>query len=155
MESIKCHVREGLSDDDAALIEIDENLIRADLTPDEKREHLRQRKELWEKRQAQQVMAHHAPKPRSGPKGGRPKGFAADTAEKTGMSKSQVNRLLAEPKSAPKLPKITVTMPTGIKAAREHYALEFAELGSLPAQDAEMKLLGAAIDKALEAVSDD
>ena len=49
-ETIKCYVRQDLDDDGAGLIEIHENLIRADLTPGEKRDHLIKRKEIWERR---------------------------------------------------------------------------------------------------------
>ena len=89
-----------LSELDSELWEIDENLMRVELSTDEKRAHLRRRKELWEKR-AKSVVAHDAPKlvSKRGRVGeGRPRSFAADTAAATGLSKSQINRLIAEPK---------------------------------------------------------
>ena len=72
--------------------------MRSELSTDEKREHLRRRKELWEKREAEIQVAHDAP-PDIGYKKPPPqsKGFAAETSEQTGMSKSQINRLLAAP----------------------------------------------------------
>jgi ParB-like nuclease domain len=104
-QSIKCHVRDDIDDDTAKLIEIDENLLRAELTTEEKREHLLKRKEIWERRQAAIQVAHHAPDGEKRTNEGtfekgnvKPKGFAADTTAATGLSKSQINRLLAEPK---------------------------------------------------------
>lgn len=80
------------------LWEIDENLVRADLSTEEKREHLKQRKVIWERREKQNQVAHRAPDGTFAKGNKKEKGFAADTAEKTGMSKSQINRLLADPK---------------------------------------------------------
>lgn len=99
-EEIDCLVLDD-SDIDAQLWEVDENLARTELTTEEKREHLRRRKELWQQRQKIQV-AHDAP-PELGYKKPPPqkKAFAADTAAATGLSKSQINRLLAEPKPRP------------------------------------------------------
>ena len=77
-ETIKCYVRQDLDDDGAALIEIHENLIRADLTPGEKRDHLIKRKEIWERRHPedkQQAGRDDPPVKRHGHR--QPKGFAA------------------------------------------------------------------------------
>ena len=52
-KSIKCFVCDDLSEDGAALIEVDENLRRADLTPEEMTAHLNKRREIWEKRKAE------------------------------------------------------------------------------------------------------
>ncbi|NIA67902.1 ParB N-terminal domain-containing protein [Pelagibius litoralis] len=103
---IECLVQDGDDPLEAALWEVDENLARQDLTTDQKREHLKRRKELWEQQQAE---TGGTPCPTSLADGRRAapqhqKGFAADTAEKTGMSKRQVNRLLAEPKPRPAPP---------------------------------------------------
>ena len=84
-----------LSEIDRELWEIDENLARSELTTEEKREHLRRRKELWDKRQAEENNGTSRPTIRGR---GRPKEFAADTAASTGLSKRQINRLLADPK---------------------------------------------------------
>jgi hypothetical protein len=101
-QSIKCHVRDDIDADTAKLIEIDENLLRAELTTEEKREHLLKRKEIWERRQAEIQVGHDDP-PEIGYKKPPPqkKNFAADTAEKTGMSKRKINRLIAKPKPKP------------------------------------------------------
>jgi ParB-like chromosome segregation protein Spo0J len=81
-------------DDDEAkaeLFEIDENLARAELTTDEKRQLLRRRKELWG-----QINEGGKSVPTHG--GNQKIGFAADTAAATGLSKRRINQLLAEPK---------------------------------------------------------
>lgn len=49
-EEIDC-IFTDLSETDRELWEIDENLVRAELTTAEKREHLKRRKEVWERRQ--------------------------------------------------------------------------------------------------------
>ena len=87
-----------LDEVDREIWEIDENLQRAGLSAAEEREHFKRRKELWAKRQS----AHHAPieSKRADGKGHRPKGFAAETAAATGLSKSQINRKLAKSKPA-------------------------------------------------------
>ena len=85
------------------LIEIDENLVRADLMPDERDLNLLKRKEIWDKRQS----AHGAriESKRSDGKGHRPKGFAAETAAATRMSKSQINRVIAKAEGRTRKPK--------------------------------------------------
>jgi hypothetical protein len=81
---------------DREMWEIDENLIRAELTPAEEADHLKRRKELWERRQAEIRVAQVAP-PEFGYKKPPPaeKGFAADTADATGKSKATINRSIA------------------------------------------------------------
>jgi hypothetical protein len=71
--------------------------VRAELSADEKQEHYRRKKELWEARQAELQSAHHAPieSKRADGRGHRRKGFAAETAASIGKSKSQINRRLA------------------------------------------------------------
>lgn len=83
-------------DDDAQLWEIDENLARSELTTEQKREHLRHRKEIWERRQAERGT----PRPTLQNAAPGQTGFAAETAAATGLSKRQINRLIAEPKVA-------------------------------------------------------
>lgn len=92
-----------MPDLDRELWEIDENLARAELTTDEKREHLRRRKEVWETKQKELAGASCATQVDSRGQRKSPqqqKAFAADTAAATGLSKSQINRLLADPKPA-------------------------------------------------------
>jgi hypothetical protein len=98
-EEIDCFLYKG-DDIDAQLWEIDENLARAELTTDQKREHLRRRKQLWEQQRQAEIQVGHDVPPETGYRKPPPqtKGFAAATAAATGLSKRQINRLLAEPK---------------------------------------------------------
>jgi hypothetical protein len=84
-----------LDDLDSQLWEIDENLVRAELTPAEIAEHMVRRKELWE----QKLMAENG---RGCPifqdAGRGHKGFAQDTAEKTGRHKRNINKAVARGK---------------------------------------------------------
>jgi probable addiction module antidote protein len=88
-----------MPDDQAAaeLWEIAENLHRHDLTKRQRDAHIRRYAELIE---AREVSPHDAAQPKSGPKGGRPKGMARQIAEATGLSDDTVRRALS-PKPAP------------------------------------------------------
>lgn len=70
---------------DRQLWEIDENLMRSELTPTEQAEHLAKRKELWEVRKESGNTV-----PTLTGRGN--KQFASDTAEKTGVTKRQINK---------------------------------------------------------------
>ncbi len=74
--------------------EIDENLMRAELSPTEMAEHIARRDDLWDKRDTGASCTSI-----KGP--GQPKGFAAETAEKTGVAKSTVTRALSRAKAIP------------------------------------------------------
>jgi len=93
------------SDDEATLLEIEENLVRADLTKAERTENLRLRKEIWKRQQAETggTSVSHQPL-KDGRKAGpqHQKGFAAEMAAKTGKSKRTINRNLAGIKAKPK-----------------------------------------------------
>jgi hypothetical protein len=84
---------------DAQIWEIDENLVRASLTPVEEAEHLSKRKELWEAKQAE-IQVEQVVPPEFGYK--KPprqtEGFAANTAEKTGDTKQSINRKISRAK---------------------------------------------------------
>lgn len=73
---------------DRQLWEIDENLMRSELTPTQMAEHLAKRKELWEAREVSGQVV-------SKPQGGRPEGFATNTEKSTGVSRRQINRSVA------------------------------------------------------------
>src|SRR6266545_2253539 len=75
--------------------------MRAELSPDEEREHLRRRKDLWERQKAAaEAKAMNNGAPCATNRGrGRPKSFAAESAAAIGKSKSQINRRLAESKA--------------------------------------------------------
>lgn len=96
-----------LVDDDRVgqeMREIDENLIRAELTASQRASAIRRRKELWgqrhpeqeEENQAEQIVppeiGYKQPPPQS-------KQFAADTAERTGQSKQDINRHVSRAES--------------------------------------------------------
>jgi hypothetical protein len=106
-------------------------------------------------RQDGEVPTRHV-KGKAGSEKDAEKAKAVAAAKDHGISQRTVERSIAKaegkpskPKSEPKEPAVTVTLKAGLKAAREHYALEFAEL-SVREQAAEMKLLLAAIDRAIE-----
>jgi ParB family transcriptional regulator, chromosome partitioning protein len=91
---INCTIFDGMAADEAELAEIDENLIRAELSPAERAFHIKKRKELYEN-------VH--PETRKGGAPGRAGGgkkaktaklatFARDTATKTGVSRRSVER---------------------------------------------------------------
>ena len=97
--SIIARVLEGLKADEAELVEIDENLIRIDLSPAERKLHYQRRKELYEKQH---------PETKRGAAGGaatkakargaksqnesKPSAFVTDAARKTGKGRSTVAR---------------------------------------------------------------
>jgi hypothetical protein len=86
---------------DRELWEIDENLMRAGLSPAEEAAHLARRKELFE---ARNVGGENFPtKPQ------HQKGFAQDTAEKTGSDKSGVNKKLARAEAIPDIERVAGT----------------------------------------------
>ena len=84
-------VRVEMDELDRELWEIDENLIRAELTPTEEADHVARRKELWEMRQkVGKVFPLFT--------GRGHEGFAADTAKKTGKTKRSVNQKVSRSK---------------------------------------------------------
>ena len=91
-----------MDDIDRQLWEIDENLMRAELNPTELGEHITRRAELWGKRETQ-VSEVRPPEKSVGNKSPptQKKGFAADTAKATGMSKRTINEHLARTKAIP------------------------------------------------------
>jgi ParB-like chromosome segregation protein Spo0J len=93
LQEIDAVVVAGLED---ALWEVDENLARAELTAAQIAEHTARRKELWERRQetgGSTCATSLADGRGAGPQ--HQKGFAAETAEKTGRSKATINKALA------------------------------------------------------------
>ena len=115
---IDCYVL-AADDIDAQLWEVDENLSRAELTTDEKRTQLRLRKQLWEKRQ--ETGGTSRPTSLSDGRSAGPqhqRSFAAETSAATGMSKRQINRLIADPKPpAPKIISTGVEKVLGVDAS--------------------------------------
>jgi ParB family chromosome partitioning protein len=98
-----------VDDIDAELIEIDENLIRKDLTIEERNAHIRRKRDLLLKPQ-ETAGASCATSLVDGRKAGQQhqKGVASQLAEEVGLTKSQVNRILAEPKPKPPAAKVVM-----------------------------------------------
>ena len=86
IDPIPCIVMEG-DEVDAQLWEVDENLMRSELSPIERAAHLKRRKELWERKSVVEGEA--------GEDDGPPFDFVGETAEITGESKAAINRDLA------------------------------------------------------------
>lgn len=76
----------------AELMEIDENLCRAELTASQRAQAIRRRKQIWEALHPNSGNTLSTI-PDRGP--GRPKEFAAATAEAAGMTKQAINQHLA------------------------------------------------------------
>lgn len=91
-ESVECVVHD-VDDLHAELMEIDENLARAELSPAQEAAHILRRQAIWtEINQAKQIVPIESK--RADGKGHRPKEFAAELAEITGSSKVDINRKL-------------------------------------------------------------
>lgn len=93
---IDCFYLNDSDDLDAELCEIDENLMRAELTPVQQAECLKRRKEIWE---AKRVAESGKSSPTLTGRGNE--GFASDTAEKTGVSKRSINQAIARAEKIP------------------------------------------------------
>lgn len=91
IDAIEVH---DMSEIDRQIWEIDENLIRSELTPTQEAEHLAKRKELWGQRNTGQTSASIR-----GP--GQPKQFAKDTADQTGRSKATINQAISRAEAIP------------------------------------------------------
>ncbi|MCH8858445.1 MAG: ParB N-terminal domain-containing protein, partial [Proteobacteria bacterium] len=87
------------SEIDRQLWEIDENLVRAELTTVERDDHLVRREELWVAHQSAQVGPVESK--RADGRGHRSEGFASETAAATGLSKATINRALSRAKAIP------------------------------------------------------
>src|SRR5690606_13533286 len=93
----------------AELVEIDENLMRAELTPAQRAAHIKRRKQIWEALHPGEEQTHQGAevggtncstqveRDSSGRKKSpqQSQGFAAETAAATGQSKQDINRHIA------------------------------------------------------------
>lgn len=79
------------------LMEIDENLCRAELTASQRTGYTKRRKQIWEALHPVEIAVGQAAPPQNGSPMARPqaKGFAAATAEATGQDKRTTNRAIA------------------------------------------------------------
>lgn len=92
LEEIDAIVMEGRSYLETELIEIDENLCRAELSPAQRAAAIKRRKQIWDALHPE----NSGPSCPTIPRGrGRPGEFAADTATVTGESKRDINRHLS------------------------------------------------------------
>lgn len=93
-DTIRAEILEGLSADQARVAEIDENLIRADLTPSERAVHQAERKALYLKLHPETKHGGAPGKAGGGKKAKDAKlaSFVKDTAKKTGKAKRTIAR---------------------------------------------------------------
>jgi len=90
-ETIDAYIMEG-EELHAQLAEVDENLMRSELTPTEYAEHIQRRQEIWEAMYDQSGQVVPVESKREDGKGHRHEGFAESTAKATGKSKKDTNR---------------------------------------------------------------
>jgi N6-adenosine-specific RNA methylase IME4/ParB-like chromosome segregation protein Spo0J len=90
-DSIRAVVLNGLDADAALLVQIDENLARADLSPAERALHLRERKRLYEKSHPETKRGVAGGKARHGSASAK-MSFAESTAKAAGKSKRTIQR---------------------------------------------------------------
>jgi N6-adenosine-specific RNA methylase IME4/ParB-like chromosome segregation protein Spo0J len=90
LDSVHADIRDGLDADAAQLAEIDENLVRADLSPAERALHVGKRKDLYEKLHPE--IKHggdrKSAKAKSKSQNENLKAFVVDAAKKTGKGRS-------------------------------------------------------------------
>ena len=130
--SIAAIVLDGLDADAAQLAEIDENLIRADLSPAERALHVARRKELYEKLHPQTKRGgdRKSANAKSNRQNGDLKRFTKDAANKTGRSERTVQR---EIERAAKIIGLADVIGTPLDTADELDAL--AKLPSMVQRD--------------------
>ncbi len=95
-DEINVILTEDMTEIDRQLWEIDENLMRAELSPTERGEHLARRAEIWNaipEVGGATCATHDASGRKKTPQ--QERGFAAETAAATGLSKATINRDLA------------------------------------------------------------
>ncbi len=96
---IDCIFADDMTEAERRLWEVDENLIRAELSPTERGEHLTRRAEIWSAMEADGASCATCLSDgrAAGPQ--HKKGFAAATAAVIGLSKAAINRDLARTKA--------------------------------------------------------
>ena len=105
------------ADLDRQLWEIDENLIRSELTELERADHLKRRKEIFDARSSAEKIPTTQTSKRGRKGEGRPKEFDQDTADKTGLDKSTIR------KSRTRAERIVPEVQEAIKAAEPNTPL--------------------------------
>ena len=106
-QAVAAVILDGADSDRAQLVEIDENLVRADLTPAERAAHQAKRKEIYErlhpetKAGAAQAKGMNAAQGRGRQNGDDVDRYTADAAKKTGKSERSVQREAARGTAIP------------------------------------------------------
>jgi hypothetical protein len=114
-EKISAIVLKGTDAVEAELVEIDENLVRADLTPAEQAAHHARRKELYEQKHPETVSVTRRGGPGRGKKNGRQNGegladrYTKDAAEKTGDSERTIQRNVERGENIPNVAELSGT----------------------------------------------
>ena len=119
--SIACTVASGDDHDRAALVEIDENLVRNGLSPAERAVHIDKRKGIYERLHPE--TKHGAVgngREKSGQDGHSTQRFTADTSLKAGRSERDVRR---DATRAKKIPQIAEVIGTSLDQGEELDAL--------------------------------
>ena len=98
--SIPCRTFDSGDPDQAALTEIDENLVRADLSPAARALHVARRKEIHERLNPETKQGAVG---RGGKKDANLASFAADTAAKTQRSQRDIQRDATRAKAIPQI----------------------------------------------------
>ncbi len=102
-----------LGDWDRQLWEIDENLMRAELSEGERGEHLLRRKQIYEAKREQARGENDLAGTNSPTKPQHETGFASETAEHTGLTKRHINRSIRRAERiAPDVRETIRTTPT-------------------------------------------
>ena len=127
-DSINATVLDGISTDQATLAEIDENLIRADLTPAERAIHMARRKELYEKLHPQTKAKIAGGKARQGTASDK-LSFAKETAKAIGKNKRTIERDAKRGKDIP------TDVLSGVVGTSLDKGDELDALGKLSADD--------------------
>ena len=106
-QTVAAVILDGADSDRAQLVEIDENLVRADLTPAERAAHQAKRKEIYErlhpetKAGAAQAKGMNAAQGRGRQNGDHVDRYTADAAKKTGKSERSIQREAARGAAIP------------------------------------------------------
>jgi ParB-like chromosome segregation protein Spo0J len=111
-EEINCTIFDDMDADQAELAEIDENLIRADLTPAEEAVHIGRRKAIYEKVHPETMhgaVGRRGKRSQNATSSEPADAFIDDTAKKTGKHRATIARKAARAKKVSVLPDIVGT----------------------------------------------
>jgi ParB-like chromosome segregation protein Spo0J len=108
-KSIKAAIVEGMDADRILLAEIDENLVRANLTPAEEAAHHAMRKEIYERLYPQTKKGGDRRSPKAKAKSNTQSAYVNDAARKTGKSHDTINRAVKRGKNIPNVSELAGT----------------------------------------------